>query len=145
MNGMRQGQNCPFTCAGEEMCKRKFRNGGNWLKTPESKSSRASGLNFERLANLGSSRVRPAKIGLNFEISPQLPLLFFRHNVWFVCGASHAASVQAYTSFFFQRYFFHLCFVTWEVGALSLLVKLPLLQRVSSFCLLLGELVPVVA
>jgi hypothetical protein len=69
MNGMRQGQNCPFTCAGEGKCKRKFRNGENWLKTPESKSSRASGLNFERLANLGSSRVRPAKIGLNFEIS----------------------------------------------------------------------------
>jgi hypothetical protein len=40
------------------------------LVTPESKSPRASGLNFERPTNLGSSRVRPAKIGLNFEISP---------------------------------------------------------------------------
>jgi hypothetical protein len=50
------------------MCKRNFRNGENWLKTPESKSSRASGLNFERLANLGLYRVRPAEIGLNFEI-----------------------------------------------------------------------------
>jgi hypothetical protein len=44
--------NCLFTCAGEEMCKRKFRNGVNWLEPPESKSSRASKLNFERLANL---------------------------------------------------------------------------------------------
>jgi hypothetical protein len=51
------------------MCQRYFQNGGNVLKTPEPKSSHASRLNFERLANLGSSRVRPAKIGLNFKIS----------------------------------------------------------------------------
>jgi hypothetical protein len=81
MNGMRQGQNCPFTCAGEGMCKRNFQIGENWLKTPESKSSRASGLNFKRLVNLGLYRVRPAKIGLNFKIPhsslPTARLLFF--------------------------------------------------------------------
>jgi hypothetical protein len=38
-------------------------------KNPELKSSRASGLNFERLANLGSSHVRLANIVLNLEIS----------------------------------------------------------------------------
>jgi hypothetical protein len=81
MNGMRQGQNCPFTCAGEGMCKRNFQIGENWLKTPESKSSRASGLNFKRLVNLGLYHVRPAKIGLNFKIPhssfPTARLLFF--------------------------------------------------------------------
>jgi Leucine-rich repeat (LRR) protein len=39
------------------------------VRNPESKSSYAPGLNFERLANLGSSQVRLTKIGLNFEIS----------------------------------------------------------------------------
>jgi hypothetical protein len=38
-------------------------------KNPELKSSRALGLNFERLANLGSSHVRLANIVLNLEIS----------------------------------------------------------------------------
>jgi hypothetical protein len=38
------------------------------METPESKSSRASGLNFERPANLELFRVRLPKTGLNFEI-----------------------------------------------------------------------------
>jgi hypothetical protein len=48
--------------------KKKMSKSNKMMKTPESKSSRASGLNFERLANLGLFRVRLSKAGLNFEI-----------------------------------------------------------------------------
>jgi hypothetical protein len=44
----------------------------NIEKPPKSKRSHAPGLNFKRLANLGSSQVRLAKIGLNFEISQRV-------------------------------------------------------------------------